>query len=493
MKKVQVFKDKRRKYSGLAENGSKGNSTYRGENENIMATGGLCLENYSKRRGFRFNSLRLDFSWSRFGNDYRNISHTASGQQAPVIRDMKKEHDSDNLNLGAGLNFGLPGDLSLSYRIRFQKQTFDIKAWDADSLSASSGGFSEESSNKTQNKQVTQDLELSKIFKFKTIHGKKTYKFRYQTLSMTLRPLWKKTTDKDFSDTYRKWDLIPLVHYWDSRGHIRVKYTGDITHPTIQQLQPVLNNDNPMYILQGNPSLHPSYTHQFTLYKTFRYFSVGADCSSTRDKIIRKHEIDRYGVTRSMPVNANGDWRAGLNVSTTFGLSRHIDATTKVSGRYVSGVGYQGSDKYNSDNWTANASLSLMYKRNYFDFMLGGFVNWSDSRFSAQSLEGQTNWVKGLESRMNWALPLGFTLLSDLNCAWYSGFRSDEKPSAIWNAELCKTVFKGKVVLSVKSYDLLNKPRNFKTSYADNYVEERQVNVLRRFVLFGLTYKFGKF
>jgi len=45
---------------------------------------------------------------------------------------------------------------------------------------------------------------------------------------------------------------------------VAFNYSGNIQQPSIAQQQPVRNNNNPLEIEIGNPSLRPSFTHQFS-------------------------------------------------------------------------------------------------------------------------------------------------------------------------------------------------------------------------------------
>ena len=83
--------------------------------------------------------------------------------------------------------------------------------------------------------------------------------------------------------------------------------------------------------------------------------------------------------------------------------------------------------------------------------------------------------------------------MSDYTYSHYIGFKSDNRPSSVLDIELCKAAFKKRVVFSIKGYDVLNQSKDLKTTYADNYVEERRTNTIQRYVMFSASFKFGKF
>ena len=47
-------------------------------------------------------------------------------------------------------------------------------------------------------------------------------------------------------------------------------YRTRVNAPSVSQLQPVVDNSNPLYIRSGNPDLRPEYTHTLNInYRTF--------------------------------------------------------------------------------------------------------------------------------------------------------------------------------------------------------------------------------
>jgi hypothetical protein len=94
---------------------------------------------------------------------------------------------------------------------------------------------------------------------------------------------------------------------------------------------------------------------------------------------------------------------------------------------------------------------------------------------------------------MNWTLPASFNLVSDLDYKFYSGFSSKIAPSAVWNAELSKTVLSGMGTFRVKIYDILKQAKNISRTTNDSYIEDSENNILRQYVMFSFSLRFGKF
>ena len=60
-------------------------------------------------------------------------------------------------------------------------------------------------------------------------------------------------------------------------------------------------------------------------------------------------------------------------------------------------------------------------------------------------------------------------------------------------AEITKLLFKKKVTLALKAYDILGQSKNLSVTDSANYHMEARNNTLGRYVIVSLTYRFGTF
>ena len=78
---------------------------------------------------------------------------------------------------------------------------------------------------------------------------------------------------------------------FNNYSNIRAFYRANVTLPTIQQLQDVLNLNNPLYVTTGNPDLNQSFSnfvgsrYSYSNTKTNRNFFMGAFFQTTRNFI----------------------------------------------------------------------------------------------------------------------------------------------------------------------------------------------------------------
>jgi hypothetical protein len=93
-----------------------------------------------------------------------------------------------------------------------------------------------------------------------------------------------------------------------------------------------------------------------------------------------------------------------------------------------------------------------------------------------------------------YSFPKGPILSSDFDYNSYAG-RADgfNQRYVMWNASLAQELFKskrGEVKVSV--YDLLGQNQNITRNVQENYIEDVQNTVLRRFFLFSFTYRLNR-
>ena len=119
--------------------------------------------------------------------------------------------------------------------------------------------------------------------------------------------------------------------------------------------------------------------------------------------------------------------------------------------------------------------------------------SWYTIASSTQSANENATWSNQLESSMNWTIPGGINLIAEAQYNWYNGYSNPQEDEIILNAEITKLLFKKRVTLGLKAYDILGQSKNLSVSDASNYHLETKNNNLGRNIILSLTYRFGNF
>ena len=234
------------------------------------------------------------------------------------------------------------------------------------------------------------------------------------------------------------------------------------------------------------------------------------------------------GVQYSIPVNGPGTGSADMRVmvNSPFGKTglsifsmtfvRYNQSTSFI------GTGNLQSDKYydaenvtfdyagfhrdysdlsESDDFITNKTqtmsftqrLRLTYRNDFVELTLGGRTRMNRSWYTMEGSQLSATWNNQVDGSMNWTIPGGINLIADVDYNWYAGYTTKQDDEIILNAEITKLLFKNKVTLALKAYDILGQSKNLSVSDSANYHLETRNNTLGRYIILSLTYRFGNF
>ena len=297
---------------------------------------------------------------------------------------------------------------------------------------------------------------------------------------------------------------------------------------------PVPDNTDPLNVSLGNPNLESYFNHnlramfRFTNMKTFTSVNASINGGVVQDAITNAQWYDKSGAQYSIPVNGPGTGNVNgmFMVNSPFGKS-NFSIMSMTNARYNQSTSYIGTGTLNSDLYydAANAefkyseffkdfpdlgatdaftenkiqtmnimeSLRLTYRNDFVELIAGGRTNVSKSWYTLESANTKTTWNNNVSFEMNWTLPFGMNIISDLNYNWYNGYSTAQKPEFILNAEITQLVLKKKATVALRAYDLLNQAKNLMVTDASDYHQETRNNTLGRYVVISFTYRFGTF
>ena len=346
---------------------------------------------------------------------------------------------------------------------------------------------------------------------------------------------YNETNGKSYNSKVLNWSPEARVRYmFNDNTNIMVFYNGRSAQPSTSQLMPVPDNTNPLNISLGNPYLEPYFNHnlranfRYTNMTSFTSVNASINGSLVQDAITNAQWYDQAGTQYSIPVNGpgTGSVNGHVMVNSPIGLS-DFSIMSMTNARYNQSVSYIGtgalaSDKYydaenavfdydlfhkdfpdlgNTDAFTKNRiqtmgitqMLRLTYRHDFVELVAGGRTNMSKSWYTMNAANQKATWNNNVSFEMNWTLPFGMNLISDLNYNWYNGYTTPQEPEFILNAEITQLLFNKTCTLALRAYDLLNQAKNLSVTDASNYHQEVRNNTLGRYIVVSFTYRFGTF
>lgn len=338
-----------------------------------------------------------------------------------------------------------------------------------------------------------------------------------------------------YDRTVYNWAPQAMLWYdFSDNSNVRFFYWGRSQQPSTSQLMPVLDNSNPLSVALGNPYLDPYFNHglrsefRFTDKQTFLSLNAGVDGNINQSPIVSATWYDMSnGAQYSMPVNgkSSGNINARVFLNTpiaksNFSIFSMTRAGYSQASSYVGAAGLDmsayaladGSFDYakfredvpdiNADDrftrnvirtLTAAQRIRVTYRNDFVELTAGGRTRLNKSWYTIASAQTQTTWNNQIDGSMNWTIPGGFGLVSDVRYNWYRGYTSEQPSEVIVNAEINKLLLKKMMTLSLKVYDLFNQAKNLTVTDASNYHQETYNNTLGRYIILSLTVRFGDF
>ena len=343
------------------------------------------------------------------------------------------------------------------------------------------------------------------------------------------------TNGESYDSKVINWSPEARIRYmFNDNANLMVNYNGRSSQPSTSQLMPVPDNTNPLNISLGNPYLQPYFTHnmranfRYTNRQTFTSVNASLNGGLVQNSITNAQWYDQAGTQYSIPVNSsgNGNVNARVMVNSPIGMS-NFSIMSSTNGRYNQSLSYIGTgslaaDKYydpanaefnyelfhkdfpdldNTDAFTRNKiqtmgitqMLRLTYRNDFVELVAGGRTNMSKSWYTMNAANQKATWNNNVSFEMNWTLPFGMNIISDLNYNWYNGYTTQQEPEFILNAEITQLLFNKTCTLALRAYDLLNQAKNLSVTDASNYHQEVRNNTLGRYVVISFTYRFGTF
>jgi len=338
-----------------------------------------------------------------------------------------------------------------------------------------------------------------------------------------------------YHNVTHNWSPQAMLNYeFNDNTNIRFFYFGRSAQPSTSQLLPVPDNSNPLNISLGNPNLDPYFNHNvrgmfgYTNKKTFTSVHARFGASLVEDAITSAQWYDPSGVQYSIPVNGPGTGSVDMRVmvNSPFGktglsifsmtFARYNQSTSFIgTGALQSDMYYDAENAtfdyvgFNRDyadlseskdfitNRTQTMSftqrLRLTYRNDFVELTAGGRTRMNKSWYTMENSQLKATWNNQVDGSMNWTIPGGLNLIADVDYNWYRGYTTPQEDEIILNAEITKLLFKNKVTLALKAYDILGQSKNLSVSDSANYHIETRNNTLGRNIILSITYRFGNF
>ncbi|WP_276485746.1 TonB-dependent receptor [Paraflavitalea pollutisoli] len=287
-----------------------------------------------------------------------------------------------------------------------------------------------------------------------------------------------------------------ISYPFSKTGNITLNYAGRSQQPTIEQLQPVPDNRNTLYLRLGNPDLKPSFYHNLDIgieqFSSRQFWTIGVGVGTVKNQVVEDTWFDSIQVTR--PVNSDGNYTVGFNSSYSYSWRRK-NWTLRLSqynnGYHNRNVSYSNKLQNVTNSWVVNQRFAMTFTyKSLVTVMPAWTIRFVQNRYSMQpNLDANTinhtvtgivlvNWPKKMVWEQNWQYVY--------NARTAPGF---PKGITLWNMAVNYHLLKdsrGVVRLSV--YDLLHQNTSVNRIITPTFIEDSNGQVLQRYWLLTFLY-----
>jgi hypothetical protein len=306
-----------------------------------------------------------------------------------------------------------------------------------------------------------------------------------------------------------------LIYKFSSKKNLRIFYRSSNNAPSVNQLQNVINNSNPLQLSTGNQNLKQDFQNAINM----RYASSNTEKSTSffillsgsitqnyivnstfiasADTTVAPGIILSKGSQLSKPVNENGYFTVRSFNNYSFPLSKlKSNLNLNIGGTYTRSPGMvnqQLTYTYNSNVGVGFALSSNISEK--IDFTLSSNTTYNNTSNSLQTSLNSNYYNQATKFKIQ-AMPWKMLVLqTELNHTYNSGLSKNYNQNyLLWNAAIGYKFLKnnlGELRLSV--FDILKQNNSIVRNTASTYYEDVKTNVLQQYFLLIFTYNIKQF
>ena len=308
------------------------------------------------------------------------------------------------------------------------------------------------------------------------------------------------TFNKDYTRNYVNFYPEANITYSNKGNRIRLNYNGNTTQPTINQLQPLRNNNDYFNQYIGNPDLKPSFTNSFNiehdsynfLKDFFNFQSLEIRATSNSITYNRVIDIDS-GKTVSQPINTNGN--ISINFWSQLGFKlKKIDLRIN----FGPGLSYNkyadviNSQKSFSKTFTPGFSMWLQKaKEKKYEFSVGNEFSYNSNTTSQNDtrIHYYTNTLSfngTVYIKKVWSVITDYQYYIRQKTAQFNSNLDNH----IWNARLQRTFKNNEFTAYFVIRDILNQNVGIERSFYSNTYSQVTNDRLKRYFMIGFSWDF---
>lgn len=274
--------------------------------------------------------------------------------------------------------------------------------------------------------------------------------------------------------------------------------------PALRQLQAFEDVSNPLNTVVGNPNLEP--TNENRVYVGFNAYNwqertgfyVYANITASNNAVVSKTIINPETLTRTTTydnVNGKNNGYFGVDFSKKVKLDSINSIRVKIGNwaSFSKNINFNNGIQYASKGLTLNPNIGIDYIwKDVFEFKPRYRISITNNKYDIESFEDRSFTSHNIDLKTAYFLPKGFEWRNDITYNYNSDIADGFQKSAwFWNSSVAYSVLKEKGTITLKVYDLLNQNTNARRRATQDFIEDTESTVLRKYFMLNFSWKFN--
>lgn len=303
----------------------------------------------------------------------------------------------------------------------------------------------------------------------------------------------------EVDQSYSYWTPNFYINYSPVRSFYNsLYYSMSVNTPNINDLQPIIDNTNPLYIREGNPNLIPEFSQTAGIRSRKSFIASGIRLGGRFSyewfdtQIINNETVDENLITYITPVNFEGGDAFEYSANFSLPILRNkLKFNLRYWGSTENTFAYVNNVLNASRQINHNPYLSIdITPSDNLGIYLSARYGRSDRKYEISTSQNQINTNITFDAELNTKLFFGLYFTSNFSYRTFRNDRFDFNQSIpILNASIYRHFLKdNKLEVRLSLYDAFNQNQGVSQFATDYGYSETASNSLQRYGMLSLTY-----
>lgn len=427
------------------------------------------------------------------------------------LLDQMANRDVQGLTLTSNVAYTEPitakSQLMFSYKNNYNKSNSDKEIFDFSNADQAYTNLDTILSNKYNSQYLSHSAGID--YRYQQEKWNLTTGLAYQYAQLNGEQVF--PVDYSINKTFSS--ILPSAQFqykYSKKKNLRINYRSSNKAPSINQLQNVIDNTNPLQLSAGNPNLKQNWQNSFSLrYSTSnteksrsfmtllsatltQNYIVNHTTIAMQDSIVAPGIILARGSQITRPVNMDGYFSLRSFNIYSFPIAKlKSNLNLNMGGTYTKSPGMINNQINYANSYNVGFGLALSSNiSESFDFLISSNTTYNNISNTLQSKSNSEYYNQSSKLKIQ-AMPWKWMVLqTDINHQYNSGLSEDYNQNYfLWNAAVgCKFLKDNKGELRLSVFDILKQNNSISRNTTETYYEDVQTNVLQQYLLLTFTY-----